>query len=230
MQPNQEQQEFISKRLRSVLKYKDTYEEVYDHILTALEIVPDDGHFFNTVDNIITNELGGAKGIKRIEAKYMKWAIKQFIKDYFSLFVGCLTSAITPIIIAGTVGFYLLVHNIAYNDSSFTPIEMLVCLLPSITQGTLVIKKRVFGTDNVKVTPDYMADARTYVQSVNTGWLGMVIILLDSVTKLLYIYIPKSLQFNLGAYPLTLLFFIAIIHSITYYKLFKDMPVRSLSN
>jgi hypothetical protein len=226
--PNQEAQ--IRQTLRGLLKYKDTYDEVYDHILSSLAILPDYAHFKGALNNIIENELGGSKGIKAIEAKYRKLAIKQFIKDYFAIAAGCLTSITAPLIILTVVVFYLLTRNLKYNNLWFTAVETIVGLIPSITQGVMIVKKRVLGNNNVKVTPEYMADARTWIQSVNVGWLGMAVILIDAVSKAVFSLAGNSLKLNLGVYPLTLLFFIAMVHSITYYRLFKDMPMKSWSN
>ena len=228
MKPTPSQQVLIRQQLRSLLKYRDTYDEVYDHILSSLETLPQDIDIDDALNNIVESELGGTKGLKKIEAKYRGLAIKQFIKDYFTIAAGCLTSFVTPIIVLGTIGFYMLIRNVAYNDTRFTAIEVAIWLIPSFIQGTMIIKKRVFGIDNVKVTPDYMGDARTWIENINVGWLGMAIILLDTIVKFVYSVCFSSIKINLGAYTLTLLFFIAIVHSITYYKLYQDMQMRTL--
>jgi hypothetical protein len=224
MKPTLDQQQFIHKHLSSLLKYKDTYDEVYDHVLTALELLPNDERFFSTVDNILETELGGTQGIKLIERKYRRIAIKQFVKDYFNIVANCLTSALTPIIIAGTVGFYLLVRNIFFNY--FNLIEMFVCFIPSIVQFTLIAKRRVLNKGIIKITPDYMADARECVRVRNMWVWGMVMIFLNILAQTIYDMFGSEHNWktDFGVYPLVVLFFVVVIHSIVYYKLFTDMP------
>ncbi|MBC7401119.1 MAG: hypothetical protein H7289_14365, partial [Mucilaginibacter sp.] len=82
MKPNQEQLTAIENILGQVSKYRETYDELYDHILSALETVPDDVPFIDALHNIVENELGGGPGIAVIEAKYKKATLKEIGKKY----------------------------------------------------------------------------------------------------------------------------------------------------
>ncbi|MFD2145511.1 hypothetical protein [Mucilaginibacter antarcticus] len=58
MIPTAEQKELIKTQLQDILKVRETYEEIYDHIITALEAMPDNKSFNEAMDYIFKRELG----------------------------------------------------------------------------------------------------------------------------------------------------------------------------
>lgn len=88
MTPDQQQQQWLKQYLRSVLKYHETYEEIYDHILLALENRPKDNFFESTVNSIINDDFGGINGLFKME-KNCKAAVsaevrKQYRRYFFT--------------------------------------------------------------------------------------------------------------------------------------------------
>lgn len=55
-----------------MLDYRETYEEVYDHILTALEQKSQELAFQEAVNQIINDDFGGGKGLVKMEKKCCK--------------------------------------------------------------------------------------------------------------------------------------------------------------
>jgi hypothetical protein len=108
MKPNTEQLESIKNILGSVTNYRETYTELYDHILTALEVLPNNDSFPCALHRIIEIELGGKRGIAKIEATYKKIATKEVFKRYLAYFVGYLLSPFLLVAIALTVLAYKL--------------------------------------------------------------------------------------------------------------------------
>ena len=64
-----QQEENLKTYLRKELSYRETYEEVYDHILTALEQKPKEIPFQDSINQIISNDFGGGKGLVEMEKK-----------------------------------------------------------------------------------------------------------------------------------------------------------------
>ncbi len=69
MKPTLQQEENLRTYLRKELRYRETYEEVYDHILTALEQKPQEVSFQDSVNQIIKDDFGGGKGLIKTEKK-----------------------------------------------------------------------------------------------------------------------------------------------------------------
>ena len=61
-----EQQSLLQRHLRKILKYRETYAEFYDHIVTAVEAEKANILFDDAVIGIIKNDFGGVKGMRSI--------------------------------------------------------------------------------------------------------------------------------------------------------------------
>ncbi|WP_345953185.1 hypothetical protein [Mucilaginibacter sp. PAMB04168] len=84
------QQENIREVLWNRLKYRETFDELYDHILTAIEEDEDDTPPHLIADTIIKQEFGGWDNIKELEKGREKNVQSQFrnalwveVKSYF---------------------------------------------------------------------------------------------------------------------------------------------------
>ncbi|GAA4097037.1 hypothetical protein [Mucilaginibacter panaciglaebae] len=106
MKPTTSQEELIGQILRRFVKYKDTYDEAYDHILSSLEALPNGSDFRNSIHHIIENELGGPKGLKSLEKQRIWFGIREFIIEYFDNLLKLLTSILTLPLAACTYLFY----------------------------------------------------------------------------------------------------------------------------
>lgn len=225
MIPNHEQQEFIKDKLLGRFKCRETYEELYDHVLTALEAVPDDASFFDAVNNIIEHDLGGAKAIRSIEAKYFKIAIKESITDYFRCVGECLTSFLILPIIALTIMYYLLMQHVWFNAVIGQVITSFIILIPASV--TVVNKLNVLKT--VGYAPPKMDYAKSSIRPFGNIFMLFFPMLLWTNVSLLCMKLQRAKliarQIDYDGMPVnvaTMLFFMILIHAIAYYKLYKD--------
>lgn len=85
MTPNTRQDEDLKTYLRKAFLYRETYEEVYDHIISALQNQADGISFENAVNDIIRNDFGGHQNLVNIEAN-SKRAIRRDIRRQQSVF------------------------------------------------------------------------------------------------------------------------------------------------
>jgi hypothetical protein len=90
MRPDDEQKQWLLQRLRKVLKYHETYEEVYDHVLLAQESRPKEKSFEDAAELIITDDFGGNKGLFTMEKSCRDAVVtgvwKQYWRYFFSYF------------------------------------------------------------------------------------------------------------------------------------------------
>lgn len=87
MKPTAQQTQLLKKYLRDTLSYRETYEEIYDHILTAVDNADTEISFEELVNNIIKNDFGGAKGLVKIEKQYHSAAVDEVIKQQWLNFI-----------------------------------------------------------------------------------------------------------------------------------------------
>jgi hypothetical protein len=84
MKPNQKQKLWLQSYLGAVLKYRETYEEVYDHVLLALENRHQEKFFEGTVNAIINEDFGGVNGLFAMERNCENAMVKQYWRLFSS--------------------------------------------------------------------------------------------------------------------------------------------------
>lgn len=67
MKPNKEQKQWLREYLYQTMQYRETFEEVYDHVLLALEDEPKKEFFETNVLNILERDFGGMNGLLQLE-------------------------------------------------------------------------------------------------------------------------------------------------------------------
>ena len=88
MIPTETQDQELRKYLHSILKYSETFEEAYDHILTALEKETQTGSFEQAVRKVINEEFGSPKGLVDMEHSYYKAATKDATRQQNQSFLN----------------------------------------------------------------------------------------------------------------------------------------------
>lgn len=224
MIPNHEQQEFIKDKLLGRFKCRETYEELYDHVLTALAAVPDDAPFFEAVNNIIENDLGGAKAIRLIESKYIKIAIKECILNYFRCIGQCLTSFLVLSIIALTIIYYLLMQHEWFNAVIGQVITSFIILLPT----AIIVRKNIIALGKTPVKTLTMDYAKTTIRPFGNIFMLFFPTFLWMASKQVCSslqnakLIPRQIDYyGMPVNVATVLFFITLVHAVAYYKLYK---------
>jgi hypothetical protein len=89
MKPDEQQKQWLQDYLRAVLTYRETYTEVYDHILVALENKGSEPVFETTINNIIQEDFGGSNGLMNLEEQCKQAVIKNVRKQYWNYFFDC---------------------------------------------------------------------------------------------------------------------------------------------
>ena len=127
-----EQLKTLQDTLKEGVTYRETYEEVYDHILTALEHRDNSLSLAKTLNNIMQSDFGGFKGLRSIEKK-RRWTVgKQMAKKQLWYFLDHLKFPLLPITLIIFAALYYLVINIKFNAFGFF---LAVALLPSLFNG-----------------------------------------------------------------------------------------------
>ncbi len=84
MKPNQQQELRLQAYLAKNLRYRETYAEFYDHILSVVETLPVGISFDNASEEVIEKSFGGIAGMRLIEQNYQRAVFAEMQKKYFS--------------------------------------------------------------------------------------------------------------------------------------------------
>ncbi|QJD95036.1 hypothetical protein HH214_03645 [Mucilaginibacter robiniae] len=134
------QAEGLKKYLRSILRYRETYEEVYDHVLTALTAKPDSISFEEAVNTILKDDFGGANSLPDMEKRCHKAVMMDMLrKQWFYVKAYFISSKIIFTILL-TLATYSLV--VLLNASNFIWLWLYLILTVLVT---LIIMIRYFS-------------------------------------------------------------------------------------
>ncbi len=98
MKPTPDQKLWLKDYLYQVMEYRETYEEVYDHILLALENEPKSEFFESAVMKIITDDFGSNNALYELE-RSCKYAAE---RDSIQQYAGLMKLWVTPKLILFT--------------------------------------------------------------------------------------------------------------------------------
>ncbi|MES2278345.1 MAG: hypothetical protein V4592_20100 [Bacteroidota bacterium] len=132
MKPTEQQDILLRKYLRDTMRYRETYEEVYDHVITALESNVYNGTLEEAVNQILRVDFGGYDQLRRMEAEAktiaINDAISRFLQFVWSYFKGMrlLYTAVFAVLV------YFTLAQIKLQPLGFGAIFALVILTPGI--------------------------------------------------------------------------------------------------
>jgi hypothetical protein len=214
MKPSQEQLTAIEDILGNASKYRETYEELYDHILSALETVPDDVPFIGALYNIVENGLGGKSGISLIEEKYRKVAVKEIAKKYLTYFGRYLISPLILVIIAGTALLYWVLVMVQSPTAHF----LLMIMIMNI--GYLPLRFRRYEVAKAQRLGYH---GKSSIVSIAYPVFRYAPVYFYAVIGLCYFLVNVRANPNTLTAPIiSTIFFISTVNALTFYRLCKD--------
>lgn len=228
MRPNQEQLQFIKAQLAGVLTVRETYDEVYDHILCALDEMPDEVLFVEAMNEIWEHDLGGKRGIRRMQRKCTKAAISQFFNAYVFYFLKSFKSAYLIVVIAITIGFYLLVKAEKLDPRQIVLLSLLSLVIAAIT---LRLTKKAPQWERPKV--DFaVSHIKGYAMAVIINLPQLLWLLISGFCRRLdksgiIEWMPNS-HGDIPVNIATAFFFLMLMHAVTYYQLYKNTQPKTI--
>lgn len=129
MKPTLQQEENLKAYLTDILKYRETIDEVYDHVLTAVEEKPENVRFQDAINQILNDDFKGGKGLVEMETQYLRNATWE---GYVKIVKYVKSSFKNPNIIYTTILFGAInyaIQNITINYDRVIPIMPVSSLL-----------------------------------------------------------------------------------------------------
>jgi hypothetical protein len=215
-----QQKESIREVLWHNLKYRETFEEFYDHILTGIEIYESSEKPHEVAHRIIHQEFGGWQNIKELEAEREKAIQRQFrqklwaeVKSYFRFPFIMFT-----VFMAG--GVYLAADMVS---RKLIMVLLFVAVMVPAFMWYLIAP---FNRWSKKYKPSVKERSAEYLGSFGLSLFNMLLFLpaviaSDKGTKYL-LYVHASL--------LTVVAIVLIIYSLSAIKVFQQNLKTSLAS
>jgi hypothetical protein len=214
MKPTADQQQFLSKYLSKNLRYRETYTEFYDHILSALETKPDNMPFEDAVESIVTADFGGFEGMSAIEKRYKKTIFKEIQHQYLDRLIACFKSPQAGITVVVTILFYWITKQAWFNFWVFIGIFAVLRMTPrvlwrirNISAGYIFTRPKRSVKDGVFEWLDYIAPILFAVFIISGAICG---------------YSPIDWFKEVNPAVLALLLVLCALHTLAFYKIYKS--------
>ncbi len=118
--------------LREVFLYRETYEEVYDHIISALQERPYTQLFQNAVNDIIRRDFGGHNNLIDMERNCKKAMVKELRNKQFGYFISFFRFPHLLLVLGLSAGVYLIASKSLLSPHTVRWIFWSMALLPYI--------------------------------------------------------------------------------------------------
>jgi hypothetical protein len=142
---------FLSKELR----YRETYNELQDHILSALEQYPENQPFETALQNIINTQFGGKAGLRAIDRQYKAHAVTEMRNRYLTHMVDLFKFPSLVYVLLVTIAVYFLLNYVSFSWIGYIGVFIIVSRLSAIMNGIRYIRTGYYyGTTKRSVSDD----------------------------------------------------------------------------
>jgi hypothetical protein len=153
------QDELLKHYLRKVFLYRETYEEVYDHIISALQHQPDAGSFERQVNTIIHDDFGGHNNLVRMEANAKKAIVKDVRRHQLKCFLSFLKFPNLLYVLLFAIAIYRVLAITPLNQFNIRMIFLVLSFVPMFAMPLrYFFTGYVFGDTKRSVKDNTMSD------------------------------------------------------------------------
>jgi len=140
MKLTEEEDQLLKQYLLKILKYRETYDELYDHIITALSHKTTITSFEETIADILTDDFGGYDNLTKLEKAYKKVAVRDTVRLFLIYFIGYFKFPKLLFTVAGIVMIYYFTQHVQLKESYLSSIGLAMACSPWIYYGAKRIK------------------------------------------------------------------------------------------
>ncbi|MBK0378144.1 hypothetical protein [Mucilaginibacter segetis] len=209
MKPDKKQLKFLQDYLQRKLTYRETFEEIYDHILSAIEQLPQQIQFEVAVNKILQTDFGGYDNLGKVEMASKKALVKESFKKFTVLFTAYFKF---PYVLY-TGGFFVLVYYLA-SHVKLEPMLLEGIFALSIVFPGIVTLIRLYYTGYTFLSTKKSARDRLFN---NLGGIPVRIFVLIN----LFIFGTPLGWIATGAIGISILLTLALVYNFAFYKLYK---------
>jgi uncharacterized membrane protein len=130
MKPDARQDDLLKQYLRKAFIYREIYEEVYDHIISALDSRTPAASFQSVVNDIIRDDFGGHDQLIKLERNCKKAMEKDLRRKQFNYFILFFRFPNVIYVLVATVAIYQLLSKSMLSDQTIKWLFWGMTLLP----------------------------------------------------------------------------------------------------
>ncbi|GAA3966403.1 hypothetical protein [Mucilaginibacter dorajii] len=214
------QDQLLKHYLRKVFLYRETYEEVYDHMISALQEQPYTQTFQDAVNDIIRRDFGGHNNLISMENNCKKAMVKELRHKQFGYFISFFKFPYLLLVMGFSLGVYLMMSRSLLSPHTLRWIFWGMALLPYVA-----IPLRFFYTGYL------FGETKRSIRDSMMGDLSMLPMRVFIAVSVLYVINGLyTTAFYPGALMITIGVVIYTIYFLAYFKLSKDeVKVRMIS-
>jgi hypothetical protein len=222
MKLTEQQLLILQDTLKERITYKETYDEVYDHTLSALENSDDTFPLVTKLERIMHNDFGGVKGLRTLERKRRWLVARQMIGQQWVYFLDNFRLPLLPLTLTIFAGVYYIITNVEYNAFH---IFLAIVLIPNIFNG---LRHFNFGyrlKSTNKSIKDFPLKVISYVPYYMFFIGNAIIQSIIQLTSHPVDFMANRSWYNLLGLPpvvISFVFGLYIIYNLSFYRLYKD--------
>lgn len=139
-----QEDQFLKQYLSKTLKYRETYDELYDHIITALSHKITTSSFEETIADIIRDDFGGPDNLRKLEKASKKSAFKDTVRLFLISFIGYFKFPKLLYTVASAGMTYYFILHVQLNLWNLRAIGLTMMVLPMIYTFARSVKMYAF--------------------------------------------------------------------------------------
>jgi hypothetical protein len=220
MKLTEQEDQFVKQYLSKILKYRETYDELYDHIVTALSHKTSITSFEQSVYDIVTDDFGGYDNLMKLEKASKKVAVKDTIGLFLIYFTGYFKFPKLVYTVAGIVMIYYFAPHVQLKLWTVLGNCLVMIVFPQLYYFALMIKKFAFLQKRDKKGYVFKPTFKLNVIAA-MGTLPIWIYLLCDFLS------PIYLSFWRSPHPVLLTSFliISVLYALSLMKLYRDIAI-----
>ncbi|RFZ95359.1 hypothetical protein D0C36_07470 [Mucilaginibacter conchicola] len=216
MKPTPQQTAELTNYLKKELKFRESFEEIYDHILSALEHKADDANFQDTVNAIIKEDFGGHNRLPEIEKRIATSIADDCRRKFRGFFVDQLKAPSIFYYLPIGAALYFILDALQLAPKAVQVVFVLIMFCPSFLALFRYFKGGYAFEDRSASARDKVFGFTTWLPLWLTGGLILWMPKLD-------VYFIAHAIWGSGSYVLpAILLTLAMMYNVAVYKLYSD--------
>ncbi|WP_183580461.1 hypothetical protein HDF18_25915 [Mucilaginibacter sp. X5P1] len=156
MRLTEQEDQLLKQYLSKILKYRETYDELYDHIITALSHKTTITSFEQTIYDIITDDFGGHDNLMKLEKASKRAAFKDTIRLFLISFIGYFKFPKLLYTVVGAGMTYYFTLHVQLSLWNLRTIGLTMMVLPAIYTFARSVKMYAFvQKEDIKAGRDF---------------------------------------------------------------------------
>jgi hypothetical protein len=205
---------FINEFLNNELVYRETYNELQDHILSALEQYPANVTFESAFHDIINTQFKGTAGLRAIDRQYRKHGVTEMRNRYFAHIRDMFKfpAVIYMAVVSSTA--FLFFKYISANTLAHIGVFVIVAGFPGIINGIRYIRTGYhYNSTKRSVADDGYRFLKYFPGVIYVVFMFLLWGMHFQATNLI-----NSLNPGVA----TLVFMAYFLHAVAFFKMYKE--------